>query len=292
MTTAEFRARSNVVPGGRRKNERGVALIIVLLVTALLIALIFEFAYGTRISLRAAVNFRDSQRAFFLARSGIDIFGKFKDNEQLKDMLPPPGEWGVVPIVSAGDTELRLRWEDESGKLDIHQVLIGTPAFDRLSRLFTSRVISQNTLDDMARWMQAELRTFSLLTELHTFLSDEDFRKLQDAVTVSVVPGSRININTASPDVLLSIGLDARTTADIVERRVQQPFKTDAEIAGIVGSDKPIIVGLLTYTGTVFTVSSFASVGGYTKQVEAIIARSGTAGTAGATYKILYWRAL
>ena len=46
----------------RRCNERGVALIIVLLVTALLIALIFEFAYGTRISLRAAVNFRDSQR--------------------------------------------------------------------------------------------------------------------------------------------------------------------------------------------------------------------------------------
>ena len=56
-------------------NERGVALLIVLLVTALLLALIFEFAYGTRVSLRAAVNSRDSQRAYFLARSGVNFAG-------------------------------------------------------------------------------------------------------------------------------------------------------------------------------------------------------------------------
>ena len=59
------------------RDDRGVALIIVLLVTALLIALIFEFAYGTRISLRATVNFRNSQRAYYLARSGVNFVGRF-----------------------------------------------------------------------------------------------------------------------------------------------------------------------------------------------------------------------
>ncbi len=60
------------------QSNRGIALLVVLLVTALLIALIFEFAYGTRVSLRGAVNFRNSQRAYFLARSGVAIFTRFK----------------------------------------------------------------------------------------------------------------------------------------------------------------------------------------------------------------------
>jgi type II secretory pathway component PulK len=82
------------------RSERGIALLIVLLVTALLIALIFEFSYATRISLNSAINFRDSQRAYFLARSGIFAFIKYGD--KLRDYYIPQGEWGVVPLISDG----------------------------------------------------------------------------------------------------------------------------------------------------------------------------------------------
>ena len=269
---------------GRMRDDRGVALIIVLLVTALLLALIFEFAYGTRISLRAAVNFRDSERAYFLARSGVHLFGKFKDRAELEGVLPPQGEWGVVPVVSTGDTELRIRWEDESGKMDIHQVIKPSAVFDRLSSLFTIRGVDQGALDRMSDWMRDERRSFYLLTELHGFLSDEDFLKVRDALTVTAVP--RVNINTASADVLRGIGLDALTADNIIDRRAEQPFKSDAEVTAFLGPEGNRFVGLLTTASTVFKVDSFATVGGYTKQVEAVITKAGAATT------VNYWRAL
>jgi type II secretory pathway component PulK len=268
------------------KNQRGVALIIVLLVTALLIALIFEFAYGTRISLRAAVNYRDSQRAYYVARSGVFLFGKFKDRPELEGFIPQQGEWGENPLVPGHS----FRWEDEGGKLDIHQVIRGTTAFNRLSSLFTIRGIDQSTLDAMSDWQSAEQRNFYLLTELHLFLSDEEFQKVHDALTVITVP--RVNINTASEDVLRSIGpLDPFTAKKIIERR---PFTDTQEITNWLTSetalspgDRVAIVSSLTTSSNVFKVDSVAKVGGYTKQIEAII----TKGT-GSTVTINYWREL
>jgi type II secretory pathway component PulK len=273
---------------GAAKNNRGVALIIVLLVTALLIALIFEFAYGTRISLRAAVNYRDSQRAYYLARSGVFLFGKFKDRPELEGILPRQGEWGENPLFPG----LRIRWEDESGKLDIHQVIKGTTAFNRLSNLFTIRGVDQAALDRMNDWMRDQQRSFYLLTELHGFLSDEEFQMVQDALTVVTVP--RVNINTASADVLRSIGLDPFTAKRIAERTVEQPFRDSQEVTNWFTSetalspgDRVAIVSSLTTTGNVFKVNSVATVGGYTKMVEAIITR----GT-GSAVTVNYWRAL
>ncbi len=280
------------------RNERGVALIIVLLVTALLIALIFEFAYGTRISLRAAINFRDSQRAYYLARSGVNFAGlllsdnlskgKLQDNIEQRD-------WQVVPLMTgSSDTELRVRWEDESGKINISRVIkprdqasASNPAltYNRLVVLFTNRGMNQEILDRIDKWMTDQQRSsFYLLTEFHQFLSDEEFRKIQDAVTLATV--TQININTASVDVLQSLGLSSGMAEMIKNRREREPFKTPQEIADFLGPSNAMAAGQLTTTSNVFKVNSFATVGGYTKQVEAVVTRS----TSGFT--VSYWRAL
>lgn len=291
---------------GSSKNQRGVALIIVLLVTALLIALIFEFAYGTRISLRAADNYRNSQRAYFLARSGVFLFGKYKDLLEREGILPPPGVWSENPLLP----ELKYVWEDESGKLDIHQVIQNTPAFNRLSKLFTIRGVDQKKLDEMNDWQTTEKRNFYLLTELHMFLSDEEFQAVQDALTVMTVPS--VNINTASVDVLRSIGpLDEFTAKKIVDRRAELSFTNSQDITNWLTSetalspgDRTMVVSALTTSSNVFKVNSVATVGGYTKteggytkkvggytkQIEAIITR-GT-GTPAAGVTINYWREL
>lgn len=270
-------------------NERGVALIIVLLVTALLIALIFEFAYGTRISLRAAANYRDSQRAYYLARSGVFLFGKYKDLLEIEGILPPQGVEGDNPLLP----ELKYVWEDESGKLDIHQVIQGTPAFNRLSKLFTIRGVDQSTLDNMNDWMSSQQRSFYLLTELHMFLSDEEFQTVRDALTVIAAP--RVNVNTAPIDVLRSIGpLDEFTAKKLVERR---PFGDTQEITNWLTSetalspgDRVAVVSALTTSSNVFKVYTRATVGGYTKQIEAIITR--VTGTPAAGVTVNYWREL
>ena len=271
------------------KKDRGVALIIVLLVTALLIALIFEFAYGTRVSMRSAVNFRDSQRAYYLARSGVTFAGLLLSDNLKKNKLQDNIEqrdWQVVPLMTAAaDTELRVRWEDESGKINITNVTKGDTTYNRLVILFTNKNINQGILDQIADWQQHEFRKFYLLTELHQFMSDEDFAKVADSLTLA--PVSQININTASVDVLQSIGMSSGMAERVVEQRNNEPFTDGGKLPIFLGAEYDKIGGgNITMTSNVFKVNSYATVGGFTKQVEAIITRS----TSGFT--INYWRAL
>jgi len=281
-------------------NERGVALIIVLLVTALLIALIFEFAYSTRISLRAAINFRDSQRAYYLARSGVNFAGRYLAYDLQKD--PVTGvtheydnleerDWQTVPYLPGNDTELRVRWEDETGKINISNATKGSDAYNRLVILFTNLGINQNILDLISAWMIEEKRSFYLLSDIHQFLSDEEFRKVQDYVTVlplSVTPGNKIDINTAPAAVLVSLGMSENAAQTIVERRNQQLFKPTDDLSPYIGQNSAAIAGQLSFTSNVFSVNSYATVGGYLKKADAIITRASD----GSGFTILYWRAL
>lgn len=254
-------------------NDRGVALLIALLVTALLIALVFEFAYGTRVSLRAAANFRDSQRAYYLARSGVNIFAKYKD---LQEMIRQ-GEWGIVPVISEGDTEVRVRWEDERGKLNINAI-DSKPGADWLDELFGNMSIGTDVRDKLKEIRKE--RRFNLISELYAGMGDEDYGKV--ARFLSVYSDNTINLNTASPEVLRSIGCTEDAARTIIELRNREPFKDDTERV------KPYLpstfnVSTQNFTSNIFKVYSYATVGGYTKQVEAVIDRSRNA--------TMYWRA-
>jgi type II secretory pathway component PulK len=245
--------------------DRGVALLIVLLVTALLIALIFEFAYGTRVSLRGAVNFRDSQRAYFLARSGVAIFTKFKE---LKDMVPQ-GEWGVVPIISAGDTEVRFKWEDERGKLNINDVnSTASLTPDGVEQLFSQWQVSTAVLDQVKELRRKDGQ-LKLLSELRKVMSDEDYSKVAKFLTVS--SDNKININTASEDVLNSVLVNNKVAVGMIVNNRKNKLIESLGDVGLTQSNTPnnIFANLVTTNGTLM-VYSYATVGGYTKQVESI----------------------
>lgn len=274
-------SRSATAGPPRRPRDRGVALLIVLLVTALMIALVFEFAFGTRVSLRAAVNFRDSQRAYFLARSGVSFAGKalsdhLKNNKPLEDL--EQREWQIVPIVSAGDVELRVRWDDEAGKINIANVRTGNPSLKRLDWLLAAKGIG----DDVLEAINAK-QELKLTSELHEVMSDEEFGKIQESVTV--FGADKIDINTASSDVLQSLGMSELLASRIIERRKQEPFDSLSRINEFPGMETAI-AGMLDVTSNVFLVRSYATVGGYTKQAEAVIVRSASG------FTIKYWRIL
>ncbi|MBM4381467.1 MAG: general secretion pathway protein GspK, partial [Deltaproteobacteria bacterium] len=57
----------------RRRQERGVALLIAVISIAVLTALAVDFAYTTRVDLQLAANGRDEVRAYYLARSAIGL---------------------------------------------------------------------------------------------------------------------------------------------------------------------------------------------------------------------------
>jgi len=97
---------------------------------------------------------------------------------------------------------------------------------------------------------------------------------------------TQININTASVDVLESVGVSSGMAQMILERRNREPFKTGAEVADFLGPANTLASSQLTTTSNVFKVNSYATVGGYTKQIEAVITRSASG------FTVNYWRAL
>jgi type II secretory pathway component PulK len=271
----------------RSSGDRGVALLIALLVTTLLMVVVFEFAYGTRVSLRAAVNFRNGQRAEFLARSGVTVAGKLLGdhlkNGKLQENLEQR-EWQLVPIISGGDTELRVRWEDEAGKINMANVSTGQPSLERLERLFGIKQIDLARLDQLK-----ELKSVRLVSDLHKVMSDEEYRKIQECETdhacVTVYGSDKININTAPPEVLQSLGLSESVASMIKDRREREPFDTREKINTFPGIDTTT-AGMLDLTSNIFFVQSYATVGGYTKQAEAVIQRNPGG------FTILSWRIL
>jgi len=239
---------------GILKNDHGVALIIVLLVTALLIALVFEFAYSTRVSLRAAINFRDSQRAYFLARSGINYCIKYKG---LTDMVQQ-GEWAVVPIVSTGDTEVRIKWEDEAGKINIKNLTATkAPTYARVAQLFSDRGVSRDVLDKIVDSSNPQIQ---LVTELHRYMTDEDYNKVAPFLTTNSNQQGAININTASEAVLRSaLPNNPSAVTTILSDRKEKHLTDVSDLGGNLTSE---ITGMKIY--------SYVTVGGYTKQMETV----------------------
>jgi hypothetical protein len=252
-----------------------VALLIVLLVTALLIALIFEFSYATRISLNNAINFRDSQRAYFLARSGIYAFIKYGD--KLRNYYIPQGEWGIVPIISDGDTQVMLMWEDEAGKIWIKDIKSNTYTQGIVKTLFENKGIDTIVYNRMAE-STSQINNLGLLSELHQYMSDEDYIKVSNRLTVAnpVSPGSKYNINTVSSDILQTLGLSARDIQDIIENRTQTPFTDETIPASVKSTFVPWLSSqtpassFLATQSTIYKVYVYATVGGYTKQIETI----------------------
>jgi len=283
---------------GSMNNNRGVALIIVLLVTALLIALIFEFAYGTRVSLRAAVNFRNSQRAYYLARSGVNFVGRFLAANLKSGMTGTASpydnleqrEWQTVPFLPGNDAELRVKWDDEAGKIKISDVTNSNITKSMIQTLFEKKGIDRVVFDRLTD-PASEIQKLSLLTGLHQYMSDEEFNKVHECLTVSPVTREKININTASQDILQSLGINLDAAGLIVVERNRNSFKDHAVVQNYSGIRDVLIAGsqaanFLTETSNVFKVYSYATVGGYTKQVEAVITRSSSG------FTVNYWRAL
>ncbi len=268
-------------------DERGIALLIVLLVTALLIALIFEFAYATRISMNSAVNFRDSQRAYFLARSGITAFKKY--GQALRDIIPQ-GVWSPIPGIGEADTIIMAKWEDESGKIKINDIR-NKATQEVVGKLFENKGIETDVVTNMAA-QSVDIGKITLLSELRQYMSGDDFEKISSFLTIAPVSNNevKINVNTAAADVLQSLGIDAYEADRIVKEGQSKPYVAEdltsrgrlATLSNIKIDGLILPVLLKTQSSGFYKIYAYATVGGYTKQVEAIL--NGTS--------VSYWRAL
>lgn len=91
------RPRATSAPvAGRRRTERGVALLLVLVGIAVLALVANEVRYNSMVELRLATNQRDEVRALYLARSGIAMSRLMLRYQKQIDQMPIPNFSGML----------------------------------------------------------------------------------------------------------------------------------------------------------------------------------------------------
>ncbi len=220
----------------RRENEKGIALLVTLLILVLIVALVYEiFRIGARSSQTGAYG-RDSIRCVLLAEAGtgaarIALRQDARDNgfDTLDEIWSRP-----VPPIELGDGEIRVVVEDEDRKIDLNRIMLpkGNAPDDRrlavFRRLLDTLAIDRAVADAVVDWLdnddtpraggaestyylglphpyRAKNDLFDSVGELRLVrgVTREVFGKLLPFVTVH--SSGKVNLNTAPKEVLMSL---------------------------------------------------------------------------------------
>ncbi len=218
------------------EGERGIALLVTLLVLVLVVALAHEvFRIGAHSAQTGAYG-RDSIRCVLLAEAGtgaarIALRQDARDNQF--DTLDEFWSRAALPI-TLGDGEVRVTVEDEERKIDLNRLMLpngNAPDERRLAvfqRLLDTLGIDRSVADAVVDWMdndenprvggaesayylalpnpyRSKNDLFDTVGELRLVrgVTEEVFGKLLPFVTVS--SSGQVNINTAPKEVLMSL---------------------------------------------------------------------------------------
>ncbi len=248
----------------RRSDERGIALLLTLLILTLLVALILEFDAEARREYRDAAAFRDNFKATVLARASVQAARGVLQQDFLKDKqagqpFDALTDLWAFPITNyaIGDGLLNAKIEDERGKLNLNDLAVtGDPIIKkakvgRVKRLFELVQINPDLVDAIVDWVddndvpepsgaeslyyqtlrpsyRAANAPLQTLLELRLIkgMTPEIMAKLAKLVTVYPREGqSKVNLNTADPLVIQA--LDTGITQSVAADIIQsRPYKT------------------------------------------------------------------
>ena len=307
------------------RGERGFALVITLLVTALLVALLAEFVNEVYVDASHSHNFVASQQAGILAESGVaggikllQMSNLARQGQSYSALFE---QWAKPFTYDAGVGTVTIGIEEESGKLDLNAATsqTGTPnAFTKAAaeRLLTRLGLSHDLYDALADWTDTDetprpggaessyyrtlkppypahndrLTTFEELARVKGF-TPEVLTKLKSCTTVYGSAGiglpAKININTAPRELLASLD-DRLMTGDLVDRILEyRKTKAITNLADIlgIGTLAQSLVLNVGFRGTVYRIHAEGRVGESVSVAEAVVSGADTMKPT-----ILYWR--
>ncbi|WP_455378681.1 type II secretion system minor pseudopilin GspK [Petrachloros mirabilis] len=257
-----------------RHDERGVALLLALMVLALLVALILDFDADARREYRDAAAFRDNFKATVLTRAAVQAARAVIQQDFLKDKQSGESydaltDLWAFPIQQypIGDGILTAQIEDERAKLNLNDLAAGgvpdakKVKILRVKRLFELLQINPDLVDAIVDWVDpddvpeaagaetlyyqslrppyraanAPLQTVREL-KLVKGVTPEILEKLLRYVTVYPPEGeSKININTA--DRLVIQALDPSITQTMAAEIIQsRPFKKVTDLDNVASA--------------------------------------------------------
>ncbi|HHL39989.1 MAG TPA: general secretion pathway protein GspK [Deltaproteobacteria bacterium] len=294
--------------------ERGFALVVVLLVTALLVSVVVEFVYAVYVSTSMVANYRDSQRASVLAATGVEMAQAAIEILDRTDPYRVTGGGGIYYAKSDEDTVLELRITDESSRVSLAVVYPATGAVNNRVHDVYSRLLSilgrdPELVETLADWIDVDDEPRLSGAETYDYYATlPDPYRPRNAMPVSVdelymIKGytpevvrtikpfvtvygdGLVNINRAGKEVLMALSgdMDESLAERIIEYRASTPFRDRADVMKVPGFET---IGFslqdrIKVRGDTFRVFSRATAGDAVREVEAVIRLGGG---------VLYWR--
>jgi general secretion pathway protein K len=277
-----------------------MALLLVLLIVALMTSLLMDLAFSTMVDMRLTETFRDSTKAYYLAKGGINA-GRMilQEDRNTYDSLDETWSKGVINY-PVGEGSVTIRIEDQDGKLDINGLVNGNSPqaimTDRFYRLLVvmeldSRADPAELTAALIDWIDtgddpyAEIHTdgqslpVSGAEDLYYRSLAHPYRSkngpLETLQELSLIKGFTpeivkqisphlavngtvsVNINTASAEVLMSLGLQiSRDTAqDIIDYRQMKPIKSVSQLEEVFAPEVYVVLKTLANQDQLATTS-------------------------------------
>jgi len=270
------------------RSERGMVLLVVLLVIALLATLLTEFSFSTLVDLRLAETFRDSTRGFYLARGGVTV-GRMLLKQDTNGYDAPNELWsqGLVNF-PVGGGYLSISGEDLSSRLNLNLLIdnqgnvdvVSMERFTILCELLGAEDPDLLT-DSLIDWLDADNDPRPLGGEDNYYLSRANpyptgNGPLASLEELSLVRGfdatilerltphvtlygtTSINVNTASREVLTAV-MAAGGTVSLAEAEIAADRILELREEGPI-EDKQALKGLADLENLDYVINTFLDV--------------------------------
>ncbi len=295
-------------------SEKGMALVLTLLIMAMITAMVVEFVYGVYTTNAGLYNWREAQKLSLAAKSGISLTTKIISENLNRYSYTYPGsvEIPVENILKGFSGKVVIRVVDENGKFNLNSLIwpngtTNETAFDSFIRLLKNLNLDENIAYRVADWIDRDLeprRRDSEEGAKNDYLDSVDelllvkgidsqaYDKLSPLVTVygiEQVYNNLININAASRAVIMS--LDDNITEALAERvinyRALEPFNRVSDLVRVAGFEGPLgqsLMNKITVKASNFRITSVAEEDRIKRVIECVIVVKGDA------FLIGYWQ--
>ena len=259
----------------KRKYDRGIALLATLVAVALMTLLVVDFTTSAALGYRAAANQADQLRAYYLARSGVEVGIAVLEQDSINDSLQKNPHDGLdeawaqpVPPIPVDGGSVSVSIVDEARKVDVNMLFNPrTRAVDPgylqvITRLLSNIGVSPDLVPILIDWLDPDSIESPGGAEADYYLrlvppyeprngqmptaGDVRMLKGMDDATfmllsryLTTMPEPRVNANTAPPEVLAALSPelenDPGLVKEIIGARELTPFTTITDITNLPG---------------------------------------------------------
>jgi len=297
------------------KGNRGFALVLTLVVTALMVAATVELIYQVYVDTSLNRSFCDGQQASLFAESAAYGGIKLLQQEVSGRSYTSLSDKWALPFVQEDDTgRVEVSITEESGKINLNSLIqpnnsdINAGVMTILKGLGAQLQIADSVWNALADWIDADdiplpggaessyyktltppysahngrLTTLNELSLIKGFTPDMVAR-LTPFVTIYASQGPNllaqsviVNVNTAPKEVLMAI--DSRISAGLAEQIIEQRQSAPFKTIGDLSRINPLLTTLscLTCQGTVFRITARGFVKDAARTVEAVARTDGS----------------